>query len=224
MVIAWKQNWQRIAKQTAHIVDRKIIIMIITTILFYLFSAILLGSATAVITARNPVYASLFLVLAFFNAAALFILLGAEFLGLILILVYVGAVMVLFLFVVMMLDINLTRLKEGFLSYLPLGLAIAILGVLELAVVFWTSPLGHIPAPGPIPANADNTPALGVLLYTHYLYPFEIAAVILLVAIIAAIALTLRRRQGTKTQSVDAQMAVRAKDRISLVNLRGPEQ
>lgn len=224
MVIAWKQNWQRIAKQTAHIVDRKIIIMIITTILFYLFSAILLGSATAVITARNPVYASLFLVLAFFNAAALFILLGAEFLGLILILVYVGAVMVLFLFVVMMLDINLTRLKEGFLSYLPLGLAIAILGVLELAVVFWTSPLGHIPAPGPIPANADNTRALGVLLYTHYLYSFEIAAVILLVAIIAAIALTLRRRQGTKTQSVDAQMAVRAKDRISLVNLRGPEQ
>ena len=195
----------------------------VTTILFYIFSAILLGSATLVVTARNPVYATLYLVLAFFNAAALFILLGAEFLGLVLILVYVGAVMVLFLFVVMMLDINLARLKEGFLGYLPLGLAIAILGVLELAVVFRTSSLGHIPAPAAIPANADNTRALGVLLYTQYLYPFEIAAVILLVAIIAAIALTLRRRSGTKTQNIGAQMAVRAKDRVHLVDLREPE-
>ncbi|MHB1279673.1 MAG: NADH-quinone oxidoreductase subunit J [Acidithiobacillus sp.] len=195
----------------------------VTTILFYVFSAILLGSATLVVTARNPVYATLYLVLAFFNAAALFILLGAEFLGLILILVYVGAVMVLFLFVVMMLDINLARLKEGFLSYLPLGLAIAILGVLELAVVFWTSPLGHITAPAAIPANADNTRALGILLYTQYLYPFEIAAVILLVAIIAAIALTLRRRTGAKTQNIGAQMAVRAKDRVHLVDLREPK-
>ncbi len=197
--------------------------MPVTTILFYLFSAILLGSATLVITARNPVYATLYLVLAFFNAAALFILLGAEFLGLILILVYVGAVMVLFLFVVMMLDINLTRIKEGFLSYLPLGLAIAVLGVLELAAVFWSAPLGRIPAPAAIPANADNTRALGVLLYTQYLYPFEIAAVILLVAIIAAIALTLRRRSGTKTQNIGAQMAVRAKDRMHLVDLREPK-
>lgn len=195
----------------------------VTTILFYVFSAILLGSATLVVTARNPVYATLYLVLAFFNAAALFILLGAEFLGLILILVYVGAVMVLFLFVVMMLDINLARLKEGFLSYLPLGLAIAILGVLELVVVFWASPLGHITAPAAIPANADNTRALGILLYTQYLYPFEIAAVILLVAIIAAIALTLRRRTGAKTQNIGAQMAVRAKDRVHLVDLRGPK-
>lgn len=194
--------------------------MSVTTILFYIFSVILLGSATAVITARNPVYASLYLVLAFFNAAALFILLGAEFLGLVLILVYVGAVMVLFLFVVMMLDINLTRLREGFLSYLPLGLAIAVLGVLELAAVFWTSPLGHVPAPAAIPANADNTRQLGVLLYTQFLYPFEIAAVILLVAIIAAIALTLRRRKETKTQNIDEQMAVRAKDRLTLVDLR----
>ena len=195
----------------------------VTTILFYIFSAILLGSATLVVTARNPVYATLYLVLAFFNAAALFILLGAEFLGLILILVYVGAVMVLFLFVVMMLDINLARIKEGFLSYLPLGLAIAILGVLELAVVFWASPLGHIPAPAALPADTDNTRALGGLLYTQYLYPFEIAAVILLVAIIAAIALTLRRRTGTKTQNIAAQMAVRAKDRVQLVDLREPE-
>ncbi|MBU2731594.1 NADH-quinone oxidoreductase subunit J [Acidithiobacillus ferridurans] len=195
----------------------------VTTILFYIFSAILLGSATLVITARNPVYATLYLVLAFFNAAALFMLLGAEFLGLILILVYVGAVMVLFLFVVMMLDINLARIKEGFLSYLPLGLAIAILGVLELAIVFWTSSLGHIPAPAALPPDTDNTRALGVLLYTKYLYPFEIAAVILLVAIIAAIALTLRRRTGTKTQNIAAQMAVRAKDRVQLVDLREPE-
>ncbi|MCE5360833.1 MAG: NADH-quinone oxidoreductase subunit J, partial [Acidithiobacillus sp.] len=150
--------------------------------------------------------------------------LGAEFLGLILILVYVGAVMVLFLFVVMMLDINLTRLKEGFLRYLPLGLAVAIVGVLEMVSVFWVAPLGRVPAPGPIPADADNTRALGQLLYTHYLYPFEIAAVILLVAIIAAIALTLRRRPDTKSQAVGRQVAVAVKDRLRMVDLRGPRQ
>ena len=197
--------------------------MLTTTILFYVFSAILLVSALLVITARNPVYSALYLVLAFFNAAALFLLLGAEFLGLILILVYVGAVMVLFLFVVMMLDINLERLKEGFLRYLPLGLAIAIVGVLEMVAVFWTAPIGRVPAPGPISANADNTRALGELLYTHYLYPFEIAAVILLVAIIAAIALTLRRRPDTKSQVVGKQVAVAVRERLRMVDLRGPK-
>ncbi|MGC8466962.1 MAG: NADH-quinone oxidoreductase subunit J [Acidithiobacillus sp.] len=196
--------------------------MSVTSLLFYVFSAVLLLSALLVITARNPVYASLYLVLAFFNAAALFLLLGAEFLGLILILVYVGAVMVLFLFVVMMLDINLARLQEGFLHYLPLGLAVAILGVLELAAVFWTAPLGHIPAPGAVPADADNTRALGELLYTHYLYPFEIAAVILLIAIIAAIALTLRRRPQSKTQDIGRQLAVKVSERLRLVDLRRP--
>jgi len=196
--------------------------MSVSSLLFYVFSAILLLSALLVITARNPVYASLYLVLAFFNAAALFLLLGAEFLGLILILVYVGAVMVLFLFVVMMLDINLARLQEGFLHYLPLGLAVAILGVLELAAVFWTAPLGHVPAPAAVPANADNTRALGELLYTQYLYPFEIAAVILLIAIIAAIALTLRRRPQNKTQDVGRQLAVKVSERLHLVDLRRP--
>lgn len=197
--------------------------MLTTTVLFYVFSAVLLLSALLVITARNPVYSALYLVLAFFNAAALFLLLGAEFLGLILILVYVGAVMVLFLFVVMMLDINLERLKEGFLRYLPLGLAIAIVGVLEMVAVFWAAPIGRVPAPGPIPANADNTRALGELLYTHYLYPFEIAAVILLVAIIAAIALTLRRRPDTKSQVVGKQVAVAVRERLRMVDLRGPK-
>lgn len=196
--------------------------MLVTTLIFYVFSAILLLSALLVITARNPVYASLYLVLAFFNAAALFLLLGAEFLGLILILVYVGVVMVLFLFVVMMLDINLARLQEGFLHYLPLGLAVAILGVLELAAVFWTAPLGHVPAPAALPANADNTRALGGLLYTQYLYPFEIAAVILLIAIIAAIALTLRRRPQSKTQDIGRQLAVKVSERLRLVDLRRP--
>ncbi|MEY2340892.1 NADH-quinone oxidoreductase subunit J [Acidithiobacillus sp. IBUN Pt1247-S3] len=198
--------------------------LLTTTVLFYIFSAVLLLSALLVITARNPVYSALYLVLAFFNAAALFLLLGAEFLGLILILVYVGAVMVLFLFVVMMLDINLARLKEGFLRYLPLGLAVAIVGVLEMVTVFWTAPLGRVPAPGPIPANADNTRALGELLYTHYLYPFEIAAVILLVAIIAAIALTLRRRPDTKAQVVSKQVAVAARERLHMVDLREPKR
>jgi len=196
--------------------------VLVTTPVFYRFSALLLLSALLVITARNPVYASLYLVLAFFNAAALFLLLGAEFLGLILILVYVGAVMVLFLFVVMMLDINLARLQEGFLHYLPLGLAVAILGVLELAAVFWTAPLGHVPAPAALPANADNTRALGGLLYTQYLYPFEIAAVILLIAIIAAIALTLRRRPQSKTQDIGRQLAVKVSERLRLVDLRRP--
>ncbi|MCE5387407.1 MAG: NADH-quinone oxidoreductase subunit J [Acidithiobacillus sp.] len=193
-----------------------------TTILFYVFAVILLGSALLVITSRNPVYSALYLVLAFFSAAALFLLLGAEFLAWILVLVYVGAVMVLFLFVVMMLDINLARLKEGFLHYLPLGLAVALVGVLEMVAILWTNPLGKVPAPSPLPAQVDNTRALGQLLYTHYLYPFEIAAVILLVAIIAAIALTLRRRPDTKTQNIAKQLDVRPKERVRMVDLRGP--
>ncbi len=198
---------------------------LMTTVLFYVFSAILLGSSVLVITARNPVYSALYLVLAFFSAAALFLLVGAEFLGLILVLVYVGAVMVLFLFVVMMLDINLAQLREGFLRYLPLGLAVALLGVLELSAVFWTAPLGRLGIPASsLPKGTSNTRALGTLLYTHYLYPFEIAGVILLVAIIAAIALTLRRRPETRSQAIGEQVAVRAGDRLRLVDLREPQK
>ena len=185
---------------------------------FYFFSSVLLFAALRVITARNPVHSALFLVLAFFTAAALWLMLEAEFLAITLVLVYVGAVMVLFLFVVMMLDINLDKLREGFWDYLPLAAIVAILMVLEMALVLGgkhlliagkTSPVAHA-------ANYSNTKELGRLLYTQYVYPFEIAAVILLVAIVAAIALTMRRRKGTKYQNPAKQIAVRREDRVRM--------
>lgn len=192
-----------------------------TKFLFYVFAAILLFAAVRVITVRNPVHAALFLVLAFFNSAALWMLLEAEFLAIALVLVYVGAVMVLFLFVVMMLDINVAPLREGFARYLPAGITVASLIVIEMGLVvssgFFSAE--RFPMPDPHPADYSNTEALGRLLYTEYVYPFEIAAVILLVAIIAAITLTMRRRPETKYQEPAQQVSVVAKDRIRIVSM-----
>jgi NADH-quinone oxidoreductase subunit J len=186
---------------------------------FYAFAAILLFAALRVITARNPVHSALFLVLAFASASGLWMLLEAEFLAIALILVYIGAVMVLFLFVVMMLDINIDRLREGYWDYLVPGLAVAGIMVAEMAVVLAGRHFGFITmhAPSPQPADYSNTKALGSLLYTDYVYPFELAAVILLVAIVAAIALTLRRRKDSKYQDPARQVEVRKQDRIRIV-------
>ncbi len=189
--------------------------------IFWFFSAILIFAALRVITARNPVHAALFLVLAFCTSAGLWIQLEAEFLGIALILVYVGAVMVLFLFVVMMLDINLAKLREGFWSYLPVGAVVALLLVVEMALVL-AGPyfgLAESPHPSPLPAGHSNTKELGRLLYTDYVYPFELAAVILLVAIVAAIALTLRRRKHGKYIDPSAQINVRREDRVRIVSM-----
>ena len=197
--------------------------MSITEILFYAFSGVLLVSAVGVITARNPVHAALFLVFSFFNSAVLWMLLEAEFLAIVLVLVYVGAVMVLFLFVVMMLDINLTQMREGFTRYAPLGIVIALIVVAEIGSVVWVKSLGA-PESAPVErvavaADYSNTAALGELLYTKYLYPFELAAVILLIAIVAAIVLTMRHRTGLKVQDIGAQVSVLAKDRVRIVKM-----
>jgi NADH-quinone oxidoreductase subunit J len=185
-------------------------------ILFWFYGSVLLASALAVVLVRNPVHAALFLVLSFFSAAALWILLYAEFLALTLVLVYVGAVMVLFLFVVMMLDINLERLREGFWKSLPLALLVGVLMAAEMvALVLRGGTSGAVPA---VPAGS-NTRALGEVLYTDYVFPFEIAAVILLVAIVAAIALTLRQRKETKYQDPGRQLAVHAGDRLKIVKM-----
>ena len=189
------------------------------TFIFYFLSTVLVVAALGVITARNPVHAALLLVLAFFTCSGLWLLLQAEFLAITLVLVYVGAVMVLFLFVVMMLDINVAKLREGFWKYLPLGGAVALLLVVEMSMVLMsrTAGFGDVPAPPELPANLSNTKELGRLLYTEYVYPFEIASVILLVAIVAAIALTLRRRKLSKYVDPAAQIAVQRKDRVRIV-------
>ncbi len=195
--------------------------MDVKTGLFYLFSAVLLFAAFRVITSRNPVYAALYLVLAFFQAAAVWILLRAEFLAITLVLVYVGAVMVLFLFVVMMLDIDVASLRAGFWKHFPLAGSIGALIALEMAAVLmggFREPR-VVPAAGDAMAQVSNTKELGKLLYTQYLYPLEIAAVILLVAIIAAIALTLRERKDSKHMDPSDQVRVKARDRVSLVKL-----
>ena len=188
---------------------------------FYFFAAVMIFAALRVITARNPVHSALFLVLAFFTAAGLWMLLEAEFLAIALVLVYVGAVMVLFLFVVMMLDINLDRLREGYWDYLVPALIVAGVMVAEMALVLGGRyfDLEGIPQPAPHAADYSNTRELGRLIYTDYVYPFEIAAVILLVAIVAAIALTLRHRKDTKYVDPAQQLKVRRKDRVRMVSM-----
>ncbi len=188
--------------------------------IFYSFSAILIFAAIGVIIARNPVHSALFLVLAFFTSAGLWIQLQAEFLAITLVLVYVGAVMVLFLFVVMMLDINLAQLRKGFWSHLPIGGVVGLILVLEMGMLLWRhfTALG-LEAPAPLPADYSNVRELGRLVYTDYVYPFEIAAVILLVAIVAAIALTLRHRKTTKYIDPAQQVEVRRVDRVRIVSM-----
>ena len=191
-------------------------------ILFYAFSLVLLASALGVIALRNPVHSALCLVVTFFSAAAIWLLLEAEFLAIVLVLVYVGAVMVLFLFVVMMLDINVDSLRAGFWKHFPIAATVGVLIALEMAAVllggFNEEPRTlPVPAPGSIPLS--NTKELGKLLYSEYLYPLEVAAAILLVAIIAAIALTLRKRKDTKQTNPSEQVRVRASDRLRMVKL-----
>lgn len=193
-------------------------------ILFYWFTAVLLLAAIGVVTVRNPVYAALSLILAFFTMTALWLLMEAEFLAIALILVYVGAVMVLFLFVIMMLDLKSVG-GEGFIRYLPVGLGIAALVALEMIMVLQRSNFdSERYMPPDAPADFNNAEALGELLYTHYLYPFEIAAVILLVAVMAAILLTLRKRdvgdQPAKTQDIEQQVRVKREDRVRLVKMK----
>ena len=195
--------------------------MTFEAILFYLFSAVLIGAAVGVVSARNPVHAVMFLVLTFFQSACLWILAEAEFLGIVLVLVYVGAVMVLFLFVVMMLDINVETVKRDMPRYWLLGAAVAVLMAIEMIQLIWLR--GREGGLGgdfvAYPDGYSNTKALGSVLYTEHVYAFEIAAVILLLAIVAAITLTMRKRPGLKYQDVAKQVAVRAKDRIRVVKM-----
>jgi NADH-quinone oxidoreductase subunit J len=195
-------------------------------LIFYFFSAVLVGAALGVIFSRNPVYAVLFLVLAFFQSAVLWLLAEAEFLAIVLVLVYVGAVMVLFLFVVMMLDITVEKVRGGFTRYAPLGLAITTLMVIELVQVIWLrSSVGTtIAGFQPTPAGYSNTEALGSVLYTEHAYAFELAAVVLLLAIVAAISLTMRKRPGLKTQDIGKQVSVRPGDRIRMVKMGSEER
>ncbi len=190
-------------------------------IIFYIFAVILVGASLAVITVRNPVFAALFLVLAFFTSAGVWLLMEAEFLAITLVLVYVGAVMVLFLFVVMMLDINLVPLKEGFIKYLPVGVAVGIIIIAQMAFILGPENFGleQFALPDRHGADYSNTKELGSILYTVYVYPFEIASVILVVAIIAAIALTLRKRPEVKSQDVSQQVRVRRNDRVRMVKM-----
>jgi len=193
----------------------------IVNLLFYVFAAVLVVMALGVITARNPVHCALFLVAAFVTSAVIWLLLEAEFLAITLVVVYVGAVMVLWLFVVMMMDVDVEKLRQGFTRYAPLGAVIALIVAAQIGAVVWVRKLGLEPGvlPAPKPQGYSNTAELGELLYTQYLWPFEIAAVILLVAIVAAITLTMRRRPGQKLQDVAKQVAVRARDRVRVVKM-----
>lgn len=200
--------------------------MSITDLIFYFYATTLLLSALGVVTARNPVYSVLLLVLCFFSCAALWLLLEAEFLAIALVLVYVGAVMVLFLFVVMMLDINVAKMRAGFGEYLPIGAIVAVLMVLEMVIVLSNKVIGpdSMPVPAPRAADYSNTRELGRVLYSDYIYPFEIAALILLVAIIAAIALTMRKRKVNKFQEPSEQMKVQKKDRLRIVKMKAEKK
>ena len=191
-------------------------------LLFHLFAAILILAALGVITARNPVYSALALVLCFITSAAIWLLIEAEFLAVVLVLVYVGAVMVLFLFVVMMLDINLAELRKGFTRFAWLGALVALAVIAEIVGVVWARGglgLDVSRGPTPEPAGYSNTLELGSVLYTRYAYPLELAAVLLLVAIVAAISLTMRRRAGLKQQDISRQVAVRREDRVRIVKM-----
>ncbi len=195
--------------------------MIFQDYVFYVLAAILLFAGLRVITARNPVHAALYLVLAFFTAAGIWLLLEAEFLAITLVLVYVGAVMVLFLFVVMMLDINLDKLREGFWAALPVALPVGVLMAVEMVTIVGVKHFGpeRIETPLPHPADYSNTAELGRQLYTTYVLPFELASVVLLVAIVAAIALTLRRRKDSKYIDPAEQVRVKRNDRIRMVSM-----
>jgi NADH-quinone oxidoreductase subunit J len=198
--------------------------MILQAIAFYVFAAITVASGFMVIAARNPVHSVLFLILAFFNSAGLFVLIGAEFIAMILVIVYVGAVAVLFLFVVMMLDINFAELKQGILQYLPVGALIGIILLAELVLVLGSWKL----APGATvlaatPPQVENTEALGLLLYTRYVYLFQGAGLILLVAMIGAIVLTLRSREGVKRQSIARQLARTREEAVAVVQVKSGE-
>ncbi|MEP6604829.1 MAG: NADH-quinone oxidoreductase subunit J [Nitrosospira sp.] len=190
-------------------------------IIFYFFSTVLVLAALGVITARNPVHSALLLVLAFFTSAGLWLLLEAEFLAITLVLVYVGAVMVLFLFVVMMLDINLDHLREGFWKWFPFGALLALIMAAEIGMVLMGKQFGtdEMPVPPARAADYSNTKELGRLIYTEYVYAFELAAVLLLVAIVAAIALTLRQRTGIKGLDASKQVAVKREDRVRMVSM-----
>lgn len=191
------------------------------TFVFYVLAAILVFAALRVITARNTIHAALFLVLSFVSASGIWMLLQAEFLAITLVLVYVGAVMVLFLFVVMMLDINTARLREGFWSYLPVGGLVGILLVVEMSLVLGARYFGleEMPAPAAAAADYSNTREIGRLLYTDYVYPFELASLLLLVAMIAAVTLTLRKRKGVKSIDPSHQVYVRREGRVRLVSM-----
>ncbi len=194
--------------------------MTFQTGIFYVFAAVLTFAALLVVTTRNPVHAALWLVLSFFSAAGVWLLLQAEFLAIVLVLVYVGAVMVLFLFVVMMLDVNFDKLRERFKSYIPVAATVGTLVLVEMALVLIGGSFGQSVAPRPAAGPGySNTKVLGAQIYTDYAYPFEIAAMILLVAIIAAIALTHRRRRATKHQNPAEQVRVRRNDRLRILDM-----
>jgi len=190
-------------------------------ILFYIFSTFLVLSALGVILTKNPVHSALSLVVCFVTSAAIWLLIEAEFLAVVLVLVYVGAVMVLFLFVVMMLDINVEEMRKGFTRYAWLGWLTALAVIIEIVGVIAARTFGLDVTQGakPLPADYSNTEELGRALYTQYAYPFELAAVLLLVAIVAAIALTMRKRAGLRAQDISAQVATRAKDRVRIVKM-----
>ena len=194
--------------------------------MFYAFAAVLIVAALGVITSRNPVHSALFLVLAFVQSAVLWLLVEAEFLAITLVLVYVGAVMVLFLFVVMMLDINVEELRKGFTRYLPLGVAVALIVVVEIGHVIWFRAQGlrFLTTPQGQPADYSNTKELGRVLYTEHVYAFEIASMILLLAIVAAITLTMRKRPGLKVQDIAKQVAVRREDRVRIVKVESSRE
>jgi NADH-quinone oxidoreductase subunit J len=198
--------------------------VILSAIMFYIFAAVAIASGVMVVSARNPVHSVLFLILAFFNAAGLFVLLGAEFLAMILVIVYVGAVAVLFLFVVMMLNIDFVQLRTGAMKYLPVGLVVGLILFAELAFVFgsWVIAPGIsavAAAPTPAVSSATNTRALGDLLYTHYFFAFQLAGMVLLVAMIGAIVLTLRQRVGTRRQVIAEQLARQRAETVAVVKV-----